>query len=89
MKEKKYTYALPFITGKIYNIWWGSGIDFSHVAVYTGRNFNETDSGIIFKFNYTENRELFEIGAMRGGARVLSSLDFRNESDTYLDPTTC
>ena len=25
-KEKPYSWSLPFITGKIYNIWWGTGI---------------------------------------------------------------
>ena len=54
--EKKYSYGLPYITGKIYNIWWGTGIDFTHLSAFTTPSFSETDDGIIFKFNYTENR---------------------------------
>ncbi len=32
-KENKFTYSLPYITGQIYNIWWGTGIDFKHVSM--------------------------------------------------------
>jgi hypothetical protein len=34
-KEKALTWALPFITGQMYNIWWGTGIDFSHLSIFT------------------------------------------------------
>lgn len=32
-KDEKYAWALPFIAGKIYNIWWGSGVDWTHMAI--------------------------------------------------------
>ncbi len=51
--EKSYSYGLPFITGRIYNIWWGTGIDFTHLSITTTSLFTESDAGIIFKFNYT------------------------------------
>jgi hypothetical protein len=76
--ETPYTWSLPYITGRTYQIWWGTGIDFTHLSIYTSPNFPSTDPGIIFKFNYTQNRELFNVGPMRGGAYQLSSLDYIN-----------
>ena len=88
-KELKGAWGMPFITGKIYNIWWGTGIDFSHLSVVSTDRFTASDAGIVFKFNYTENREMFEIGPMRGGARKLTSLDFVTPTATDLAPATC
>jgi hypothetical protein len=42
--------------------------------------FNSADQSIIFKFNYTENRELFEIGPMQGG------VPFSNKSPLMKKP---
>lgn len=47
---------MPYITGRIYQIWWGTGIDFTHLSIYTAPTFTPNDKGIIFKFNYSENR---------------------------------
>ena len=58
-KEKAHAWSLPYLTGNTYNLWWGTGIDFSHMALFTTPLFSDTDDGIIFKFNYTQNRELF------------------------------
>jgi hypothetical protein len=87
--EQKYTWSLPFILGKTYSIWWGTGIDFTHLAIFTSPTFTSVDSGVIFKFNYTENRELFEVGPMRGGAKALTTTDFFTESTGYLDVSSC
>jgi hypothetical protein len=35
MIEKPNAYSLPYITGQIYAVWWGSGLDFSHISIYT------------------------------------------------------
>lgn len=88
-KEKAHAWSLPYLAGNTYNIWWGTGIDFSHMAIYTSPNFADADPGIIFKFNYTENRELFEVGTFSGGAKKLTNLDYFTEDPTYLDPATC
>jgi len=55
-KEKTNAWSLPYLTGNTYNVWWGSGLDFSHIAIFTTPLYNAQDSGIIFKFNYTANR---------------------------------
>jgi hypothetical protein len=54
--EKPHTWSLPFITGQIYQIWWGTGMDFSHLAISSTTLFTPNDPGVIFKFNYTLNR---------------------------------
>jgi hypothetical protein len=58
-KNQAYAYSLPYILGRIYNVWWGTGIEFTHLALVSDPNYLVTEPGIIFKFNYTENRELF------------------------------
>lgn len=50
------TYALPYITGRVYNIWWLTGLDFDHLQMYSSRYLTDADDGILFKFNYTLNR---------------------------------
>lgn len=88
-KDKAYAYSLPYILGRVYNIWWGTGIHFTHLAIVSDHNYLDSEPGIIFKFNYTENRELFEVGPMRGGVKKLTSLDFIEEETGLLDPNTC
>ena len=50
---KPKTWVLPFLTGTTYNIWWGTGIDFSHMSIFASPLFTPTDKGIVFNFNYT------------------------------------
>lgn len=89
-KDKAETYALPFVMGNIYNIWWGIGIDFSHLSIVTTPLMaGKLTESVIFKFNYTQNREFYNIGPMIGGARTLTQLDYISESPTYLDMATC
>ena len=61
-RHKKFAYALPYIAGRVYNIWWLTGLDFTHMAMEVSQYFVDEDPAVIFKFNYTENRELYEIG---------------------------
>lgn len=63
-KEKAGSYSMPFVTGRVYNVWWEDGLDFTHMAVDVSKLFTDSDNAIIFKFNYTENRELYEIGQL-------------------------
>jgi hypothetical protein len=67
MDEIKKTWSMPYVTGRIYHIWWGIGIDFMNMSISTTSIFNPSDLGIIFKFNYTTSRELFSVGPIRGG----------------------
>jgi len=67
------------------------GIDFTHLSITTSPTFLPVDLGIIFRFNYTQNRELFQIGPMRGGVKKLTSLDYILElnDSSQLDVTSC
>lgn len=31
MVDRKRTYAIPFAAGRVYNIWWLTGLDFTHL----------------------------------------------------------
>lgn len=53
MIENKFSFALPYVTNRTYNIWWKSGIDFTHLSMQNSQLFTPTDSGILFKFKYT------------------------------------
>ncbi len=55
MTNKK-TYAMPYITGRTYNIWWLTGLDFDHLTMSSSYYMKPTDPAILFKFNYTLNR---------------------------------
>jgi hypothetical protein len=56
------------------------------MAVVPSMYFNASDPGIIMRFNYTENRELFEIGQMVGGTLQLPLI---SPKTALLDATTC
>jgi hypothetical protein len=55
----KFSFSLPYMTNRIYNIWWGTGIDWKQVHMVSSSLFKPTDNAIRFKFNYTDNRELY------------------------------
>lgn len=56
MTDKRESYAMPFVAGRVYNAWWYTGLDFTHMAIDISKLFQDSDKAIIFKFNYTENR---------------------------------
>lgn len=51
---------MPFVLGRRYSIWWGE-LDFENIAVDISPLFTEEDDAIVFSFNYTAHRELFEV----------------------------
>lgn len=56
MVDQPKTYAMPYIAGRVYNIWWLTGLDFNHLSMSSSSYLKDTDPGIVFKFNYTLNR---------------------------------
>lgn len=79
---------MPYIAGRIYNIWWLTGLDFDSLKMTSSNYFKDTDPGIVFKFNYTNNRQLYEIGAIRPGEPLDPSNLFIRE-DNYINPDNC
>jgi len=39
MDNQKYAWALPMATGRIYNVWWLTGLDFTHMSVESSRYY--------------------------------------------------
>jgi hypothetical protein len=56
MVSQKFTYALPYAAGRIYNVWWLTGLDFDHLSIQSSNVLSPSDPAILFKFNYTLNR---------------------------------
>jgi hypothetical protein len=87
MLDKAKVWALPFVMGNTYNVWWNQGIDFTHMAIAPSLYFNSSDpAGLVLRFNYTENRELFEIANMISGTL---QLPYVSAQATTLDPASC
>jgi hypothetical protein len=82
------TYAMPYIAGRIYNIWWLTGLDFDHLSMTSSYYMQPNDPGVRFRFNYTLNRELYEIGPIRPGQPLTNSSYFVRSND-FLDESTC
>jgi hypothetical protein len=40
MVDKPQSWAAPFVMNYIYDLWWLSGIDFTHLAVIPSQYFN-------------------------------------------------
>ena len=71
---------MPYAVGAIYNVWWLTGIHFTELSIELSPPIHETEKAILFRFNYTQTRELFEIG---------KSGNFRPEQDDALDQDIC
>ena len=55
------TYSVFFVPGRIYNIWWHTGVDFIDLNINVASFHNTNEPAILFKFNYTLHRELFDV----------------------------
>jgi hypothetical protein len=52
-KDKPKSYSLPYVVDRVYNAWWSTGLDFTHLAMDISQSFLDSDPAIVFKFNYT------------------------------------
>jgi hypothetical protein len=88
-KDETYgAFSTSFVTGNIYDIRWHQ--DFTHLAMIASgqQQQSASDLGILFRFNYTDNRELFEIGKMKGTTSPKSG-QFFTPSTNILNMSTC
>jgi hypothetical protein len=60
-KDIPKSWAMPFATGQYYNVHWKWGLDYTHVAIFPSRLWTDQD-GVVLRFNYTDQRELYMIG---------------------------
>lgn len=65
--EKPQSWSLPFITGMAYQIWWSNNADFNHLSLTTTPMYGPDEPGVVFKFPYTINRQMYSVGPMRSG----------------------
>jgi hypothetical protein len=82
--DKHFSWAAPFVTGQVYNLHWAEGINFEHMAAVASDYLSPQEPATILRFNYTGNRELWEINELIRGLKqpfVAAS--------TALDASTC
>lgn len=60
-KDIKNSWAMPFTVNKYYNVHWKWGIDFTHMSIAPSRLWTPSE-GVVLRFNYSDNREMFQIG---------------------------
>ena len=39
MIDKENAWSMPFVSGRIYNAWWLTGLDFTHLAIDISQRF--------------------------------------------------
>lgn len=54
-------WAVPFVTGYNYSIYWGSGLDFTSMTLEANYNWEPSDNPVIFRFNHTDRRDKYVI----------------------------
>lgn len=84
--DKPQDWAAPFVLDNFYDVWWNQGIDFDSVSVMPSVYFTPTDKAVIFRFNYTLNRELYENALIVG--QVLQ-LPYITEQASMLNTSIC
>ena len=57
----------------MYNIWWLTGVDFTKMSIFSSKYFTSSDAAVIMRFNYTQNRELFDVKRDMTGVLVNKS----------------
>lgn len=61
---------MPFITGRSYNVHWLDGLDPDSMVIHPAYSWEVTDSPIMLRFNYTDNREVFEVCRNWGSSKT-------------------
>lgn len=83
-KDIKNSWAMPFATNQYYNIHWKWGIDFTHLAIAPSRLWDDND-GVVLRFNYTDQREMFDILEFYGSEFTL----FSSSEEEMISPNNC
>lgn len=86
-KDAIFSNALVLPTDYVFNIHFKEGVDWSHLLVQTSYYSTPTDKTTVLRFNYTEQRELFEIKKMLAG-KVVSAFPQASSLDKLVNPST-
>jgi hypothetical protein len=83
-QDIKNSWAYPYAVGHNYSVHFSLGIDFLHLSVAPSQYWQPNEA-LILRFNYTDQRELYQIG--RYYAQKLQTPLINNGS--MVDPATC
>jgi len=86
LSDKDGSWSVPLLSGKSYAVWWDHSVDFRNLTISLPKYNDSTDSGIIVRFNYTENKEIIEIGRAVLGVLQMPLI---NSSSSALTAATC
>jgi len=81
-KNRQKSFAMPYVMGSTYNLWWLTGLDFTTMSVFPSKYMLDGEDAVILRFNYTTSRELYDM--YHDGTEV-----FNQTMTTMLDATTC
>ena len=85
-QDVKFSFASPFATGYTYNVHFKFGAsDPLSMGLFGSPYFSPTDKGVVLRFNYSANRETFDIYRNIGGKFTLNY----TEITTIPDTNTC
>jgi hypothetical protein len=70
--DTKFSFATPLATGYTYNVHFNKGIDFDHLGIQPSHMFLKDDKGFVLRFNYSAQRETFDISRLKVSTKILS-----------------
>lgn len=79
------SWAMPFAINNYYNVHWKWGIDFMNMSLAPSREW-DTDDGIVLRFNYTDQREYYQIYKYYQEAQIEPAI---TSQGSVPDPSTC
>ena len=59
-QTKELEWAAPFVTGKRYNIRWGTGLDFDEISMTLSERWTASDKQVLFMSKHIDPREKIE-----------------------------
>lgn len=79
------SWTVAVVTGHIYHVMFGSGIDFDNMGIVPRYNWKPTDKGVLFRMNNSRTRELYESRIYYGNKVVTSQESRRAEVGLSLE----
>jgi len=80
-------WSVPLLASKLYAVWWDADVDFRNLTITRSQFYRDDNhDAIILRFNYTEKKEIIEVGDYVGG---WLTPPFKTASGSMLSVTTC
>lgn len=84
-RDIPYSWAFPYAVGHYYHTHFQNGIDFTHISLAPSQYWGQSES-IVVKFNYTDQRQLYEIAHYYQKKIQLPFIDVSNYT---VNPNNC